>query len=103
MSLLIARNFDDEIGRVHCFGGKFIPQKQNQGYAPVYMAPVVHVYLCRHYRNEAEVMLEENWRVRLEELSFELPERRGMTRTGSRVSLYRVSVPFSHQTQLSVN
>lgn len=37
-------------------------------------------------------MLEENWRVRLEELSFGSHERRGMTRTGSRVSLYRVSV-----------
>jgi len=35
-------------------------------------------------------MLEENWRVRLEELSFEALERRGMTRAGSRASLYRV-------------
>ena len=47
---------------------------------------------CRHYKNEAEVMLEENWRVRLEELSFASQERRAMTRTGSRASLYRVSV-----------
>ena len=46
---------------------------------------------CRHYKNEAEAMLEENWRVRLEELSFESHDRRGITRTGSRVSLYRVS------------
>jgi len=35
-------------------------------------------------------MLEENWRVRLEELSFGSHERRGVTRAGSRVSLYRV-------------
>ena len=35
--------------------------------------------------------MEENWRVRLEELSFDSHERRGVTRTGSRVSLYRVS------------
>jgi len=45
----------------------------------------------RHYKNEAEVMLEANWRVRLEELTFETHDRRGMTRTGSRVSLFRVS------------
>jgi len=36
-------------------------------------------------------MLEENWRVRLEELSFGSQERRGVTRAGSRASLYRVS------------
>jgi len=48
------------------------------------------VGVSRHYKNEAEVMLEENWRVRLEELSFGSHEKRGMTRTGSRVSLYRV-------------
>ena len=61
-----------------------------------------HIDLCRHYKNEAEVMLEENWRVRLEELSFQSQERRGMTRTGSRASLYRVRVAFSCYAPTSV-
>jgi len=52
----------------------------------------LYIAVCRHYKMEAAVMLEENWRVRLEELSFNSLEKRGMTRAGSRASLYRVSV-----------